>query len=172
MFFVLREGRVSMGVELARFEVSGINRVGTAVAAGEVLMCDLDNTTYLSDASEGGIYGNWISPSASGSGGSSAGLMWPFVMVTSGQGTPAGTRINALAFGHGKGSVTNVGSLAALKGYGLINAGGGTRTMALSNAVAAIGNKKLGWVSGPTTHTAGTGAELIDVYFNGMGLTG
>lgn len=172
MYFVLREGRVSMGVELARFEVSGINRVGTALLAGEVLMCDLDNTTYNSDATDGGIYGNWISPAAAGSGGSASGLLWPFVMVTSGAGTASGTRINALAYGHGKGSVTNAGALAALKGYGLINAGGGTRTMALANAISAIGNKKLGWVSGPTTHTSGTGAETIDVYFNGMGLTG
>ena len=43
--------------------------------------------------------------------------------------------------------------------------------MALANAVAAIANKKLGWVSGPVTHTAAAGSELIDVYFNGMGIT-
>ena len=44
MYFVLREGRVSMGIELARFEVSVIQRVGTTLLVGDVLMLDLDNT--------------------------------------------------------------------------------------------------------------------------------
>lgn len=171
MYFVLREGRVSMGIELARFEVSVIQRVGTTLLVGDVLMLDLDNTTYSSDATESGIYGNAIAPSASGSGGTIAGLLWPFVLVTTGAGSASGTRVNALAFGHGKGNVTNAGTLAALKGYGLINAGGGVKTMALANTVAAIANKKLGWVSGPVTHTAAAGSEQIDVYFNGMGIT-
>lgn len=171
MYFVLREGRMSMGVELARFEVNVIQRVGTTLLSGDTLMLDLDNTTYTSDATDGGIYGNAIAPAAAGSGGSASGLLWPFILAQSGSGSASGTRITALAFGHGKANVTNASALAALKGYGLINAGGGVKTMALANAVSAIANKKLGWVSGPTTHTAAVGSESIDVYFNGMGAT-
>lgn len=164
----LSTGKMGFGMYPERVPVKLVNRVGTALLVGEVLMCDMENTAYDSTAFETGVFGNGITPAVSGTGGLAAvGLNWPMAVVTGGQGSAAGTVVDCLAQGITTVRAVNVPAAAMPKGAMLVYLPATSgRNPDCKNAALAAADRPLGYLL--STHTAAATVETVTAFFQGL----
>lgn len=174
MSLILRQGKMGMGVEPALMTCQVINRVGTGLVQGDVLMLDMDNTAYDNDADDGGIFGNGITPAASGTSGSSVGgIFWPYVATTSGTSTASGTRVDAVLAGICKVRCKNTSGHASAKGQLLrITNAAFSRNPEIDDAITAATSlcKRLGF--NLEAHGAGATVTSVNCLFYGLDFSG
>lgn len=164
MLSVVRDGKLAFGLEPARISCSIVNRVGSALVYGDCLMLDLENQSYDTDADEGGVFGNGITPATSTSGVGT--LAYPLVLVVGGGATAAGTVVPCIAQGiQTNVMVTNNGTAAAggNKGYGLRP----VSTSRVLDLVNSSGSNRLCGIA-LSTHTTALTAESMTVFFDGL----
>lgn len=161
MISVIRDGRLGFGCEPASIPVKVVNRVGTSLLTGETLMCDILNSAYDSDADEGGVFGNGITPTA----GNHDLMFAPIVLTTGGGGTASGTVISGIVHGVATARVTNLDGLSQIR-RAIEQATAVRNPDVAPNAYSAT-VRYVGYQVG-TPHTTATGVENITVSFNGL----
>lgn len=173
MTLFLRMGKMGMGVEPALMHCQVLQRVGTALLAGEVLMLDMSNSSFDNDADDGGMFGNAITPAATGTGGVTGAVCWPYVATTSGSGTASGTRVDAVIGGITKVRCRNTAGSGTVKGQIMrMPLSSLTRQPEIDEPFLAADNvgKKLGFTLEATPVTA-TPAS-INCLFWGLDMSG
>lgn len=165
MFFSVKRAGGGPGIDPDVIPKSIINRVGTALRVGEVLMLDFDNQSYDTTATITGCLGNGVTPnSTSPSTGNAIGyLMYPMVLVTKIANSASGEPVDCIVQGWGDSIQTNSGAVAGtIACAGLIVSG--TRVLNTTNAAGATSRPVM---INRTIHTVGTGEETIFGYFCG-----
>ena len=169
MAFFVKEGKVGLGCKPADIPGELINRAAGASLLGEPLYCDISNTSYETDADEGGVYGNGISGVAGGVN-TLDHLLAPAGVVTR-AGIAVGKRVPVLYHGLARVLVTqNVGANTAR--MTLIQSGSSVR--AVTGIVSNLStNRVFGWTHANHVNANGGVAtvnhELLLSTFLGLG---
>lgn len=137
MYFHLKTAKNGPGADPMRMPGSLINRVGTALRVGEILMCDFDNQTYDDSAGPTGCLGNGIMPATTSPTGFAGALhTYPIMLVNRIPLGTAGLPVDGIFHGFGDSIQTNsaavVGTIVSLGAA--VNAIG---TMNVTNATTA-----------------------------------
>lgn len=162
----IQTGKLGFGIWPQPMHAKLVQRVGTSLLAGELLMLDLENSAYDLGATQTGVFGNGITPAAAGTGGAATlGVHWPMALAVNGTGTASGTIIDVLVAGIGTVRCQNTSGLAAIKGlaYEVVV---GSRNPNVRNVAFTQATRPLGFLL--TTHTSGTGVEAVTASFNGI----
>lgn len=160
MGFLIREGKMGFGAEPCIWAGQLINRNAVASLYGEPLMCDISNSSYDTDADEGGIFGNGKTPVGDATATQDA-LISPWGAVQQ-AGVAVGSRVDVVFFGR---AMVRCNSVAAVTKRGFFNQPSLTNTY-VSLGTGSLNNlRNLGWNWG--TH-GGTGTETIMCLWDGL----
>lgn len=162
MGFMIRQGKMQMGAEPARICGSLINRAAGVSLIGEPLMCDIDTTSYDTDADDGGAYGNGITATAGGVNTISH-LISPYGCVTE-AGVAVGSRVQVCFHGITNVLVNQAVASPAAK-LTLIQATGQRYASGIAANIST--NKILGWTH--DSHATSGSTILTKSLFHGVG---
>lgn len=164
MFMSMKRAGGGPGIDPDYVPKSIINRVGTALRVGEVLMLDFDNQTYDTTATRTGCLGNGITPATAGTTGNAVALLaYPMVLVTKIPNSASGEPVDCIVQGWGTSIQSNSGAVAAtIAALGvMVNT---SRVMNVTNAYAATSRCCM---LNRTLHTVAVDEESIYGYFTG-----
>lgn len=159
MGFVVRDGKLGFGLEPARITLAGINRGAAASVTGNLYMCDTANTSYDLDADEGGVFGNFIVPTADAT--------WTQNIVISPiacaleAGIAVGSPMRLIA--HGTTQVLCSAGGAVARGHIHVTSASHVATPIVNGSAATV--RAVGFTN--EAYTAGT--VLLKCYFTGIG---
>lgn len=160
MSFLIREGRAQFGAEPSNVLGYLINRTANAMLLGEPLICDTTNASFAADASEGGVFGNGITPVI-------ANVVQQSVApigVATRSGAALGERVPVIFHGVCTVRCNSAGAIA--QGIGALQVATAQRFITLTTG--SLNNLRfMGWNHG--AH-GGTGAETIVCYYNGISM--
>lgn len=155
--FILRDGRAQMGFEPANLRASIINRTGSASLIGEPLMCDIANTAYSADATEGGVFGNGITPVST----QQAYQFGPIGIVQN-PGVSSGQRVECCLFGITLVRANSAGALG--QAVGNLQMASASRHLTIQSTLTA----NVRYLGYSLVAHGGTGTETILCLFNGV----